>query len=212
MDTRHLAASPTRKLPPEPSPDEPRSGSPRGWLRSRAGRMVTLSIALLVGIIVGIVSTVLVALSIGGTRPLLATPQATGGDIVIQVGVVYVTHLVDRDLKASGLVNASNVQVTMAQGDLMTINGDEQIAFGITRPFTIVVQPLIRNCQLEMHVVSANLAAIPVTQLVANFEGRINQELVSKAGSLPSGFIYCKTSVRTDARNGLFITFSAKPV
>jgi hypothetical protein len=143
----------------------------------------------------------------------LATPQATqGGDIVIQVGVAYVTHLVDRDLKASGLVNASNVQVTMAQGDLLTINGDEQIAFGITRPFTIVVQPLIHSCQLQMHVISANLAGIPVTQLVANFEGSVNQELVSKAGSLPSGFVYCKTNVHTDARNGLFITFSAKPV
>jgi hypothetical protein len=62
METRHLAARPTRKLPPEPTPTEPRSGNFRARLRSRIGRMVTLSITLLMGIVVGIVATVLVAL------------------------------------------------------------------------------------------------------------------------------------------------------
>ena len=213
MDTRSLAARPTRRLPSEPSPRKPRSGNLRAWLRSRVRRIVTLSVVLLVGIVVGIVSTILFALSIGGSRPMLSNPSQTqSGDIVIQVGIAYITHLVAKDLQASGMVNASNVQVTMVQGDLMNINGDDDIAFGITRPFTIVVQPLVHNCQLQMHIVSANLAGIPVTSLVANFEGRINQELQSKSGTLPSGFIYCKTSVRTDPQNGLFITFSAKPV
>lgn len=213
MDTRSLAAHPTRKLDDGPAPRKPRFKSASSWLRSLTGRIVTLSIVLLVGIIVGIAATMLVALSIGGKRPVLATPSSTqGADIIIQVGITYISHLVTNDLKSSGLVNASNIQVTMVQGDLMTINGDEDIAFGITRPFTIVVQPLINKCQLQMHVISANLAGISLTQLVANFEGRIDQELQSKDSALPSGFTYCKTSVRTDPQNGLYITFSAKPV
>jgi len=212
MDTQSVAK--TRKLPPEPPPQRPRWGRLRTGLRSRTGRIITLSAALLLGIVLGIVATIFFALFIGGgTRPVLATPQtSSGGDIIIQVGIVYITHLVDKDLHATGLVNASNVQVTMAQGDLMNINGNEEIAFGFTRPFTIIVQPLISNCQLHMHTVSANLAGIPVTSLVANFESTINQELQSKNGTLPSGFVYCKTNVRTDAHAGLFITFSAKPV
>lgn len=212
MDTQSVAK--TRKLPPEPVPRRPRWGRLRTWLRSRTGRIITSSAVLLTGIVLGIVATIFVAFSIGGSpRSVLATPQsASGGDIIIQVGIVYITHLVNTDLHVTGLVNASNVQVTMAQGDLMNITGDEEIAFGITRPFTIVVQPLIRNCQLQMHTVSANLSGIPLTTLVANFESTINQELQSKNGTLPSGFVYCKTNVRTDAHAGLFITFSAKPV
>jgi hypothetical protein len=202
----------TRKLAPQPAPPKPRFSSLRAWLRSRTGRIVTLSVVLLVGIFVGIAATLLFALSIGGTRPALSTPSAQGGDIIIQGGIVYTTHLVNNGLRSSGIVNASNVQVTMAQGDLMTIDGDDELIFGLTRHFTIVVQPIIRNCQLQMRVLSASLAGIPVTQFVATFENRINQQLQSKPSALPSGFIYCETSVRTDPRAGIFITVSATPV
>lgn len=202
----------TRKLAPQPAPRTPRFSNLRAWLRSRTGRIVTLSVVLLVGIFVGIVASLLFALSIGGSRPALSTPSAQGGDIIIQGGIVYTTHLVNNGLRSSGIVNASNVQVTMAQGDLLTIDGDDQLIFGLTRHFTIVVQPIIRACQLQMRVLSANLAGIPVTQFVATFENRINQQLQSKPSALPSGFIYCETGVRTDPRAGIFITVSATPV
>ena len=211
MDTQSLAK--TRKLPPEPTLRPPRLGRLRSWLSGCTGRVITFSIALLLGIVLGIGATLIFALSIGGSRPVLPTSQTSQeGAIIIQVGISYTTQLVDKDLQATGVVNASNVQVAMAQGDLMTITGDEAIAFGFTRPFTIVIQPVISHCQLQMHTVSANLAGIPVTTLVANFENTINQELQSKNGTLPSGFVYCKTNVRTDAHAGLFLTFSAKAV
>lgn len=202
----------TRKLAPQPAPHKPRFSNFRLWLRSQTGRIVTLSVILLLGIFVGIVASLLFALSIGGTRPALSTPSAQGGDIIIQGGIVYTTRLVDNGLRSSGIVNASNVRVTMAKGDSLTIDGDDQLIFGLTRHFTIVVQPIIRNCQLQMRVLSANLAGIPVTQFVATFENRINQQLQSKPSALPGGFIYCETSVRTDPRAGIFITVSAIPV
>ena len=43
----------TRKLAPQPAPRTPRFSNLRAWLRSRTGRIVTLSVVLLVGIFVG---------------------------------------------------------------------------------------------------------------------------------------------------------------
>jgi len=109
------------------------------------------------------------------------------------------------------MLNASHVQVTFERGDRMIINGDDQIALGFTGHFTIVVQPLIASCRLKIHVLQANLAGIPITGFVAMFEDQVNQQLQSKPATLPSGFVYCETSVRTDPQ-GLYLTVSAKPV
>jgi hypothetical protein len=109
------------------------------------------------------------------------------------------------------MLNASNVQVTFERGDRMIINGDDQIAFGFTGHFTIVVQPLIASCRLKIHILQANLAGIPITGFVATFEDQVNQQLQSKPTTLPSGFVYCETGVRTDPQ-GLYLTVSAKPV
>ncbi|GAC1635655.1 MAG: hypothetical protein NVS4B7_21770 [Ktedonobacteraceae bacterium] len=192
-------------LPQQPAPHQSRGKR----LRSVAIRASLF----LAGMVFGIIALLLTLLVISGNRPVLSTAQSPQrSDILIQAGNQYITHLIQRDLQASGLVNTSNVTVTMAQGDQMTISGDEQILFGVSRPFSVIVQPIIRSCQLEMHVLHADLAGIPITSFIVNFEGRINQELFAKSGSLPNGFEYCKTSVRTDPRQGLFITFSAKPV
>ena len=130
---------------------------------------------------------------------------------MVQAGPAYITHLVDRGLRNSGMLNASHVLVTFERGDRMIITGDDQIAFGFSGHFTIVVQPLIASCGLKIHVLQANLAGIPVTGFVATFEDQVNQQLQSKPTTLPSGFVYCETSVRTDPQ-GLYLTISAKPV
>lgn len=203
MDAQHTSNS-VQKVQPS-APKQPRSGSIQ--------RIVLPTSLFLLGIVFGMFALLTAALYISGERHVLPTTKPPqGSDIVVQVGIRYITHLVERDLQASGLVNASNVTVTMVQGDQMTINGDEQLFLGVTRPFSIVVQPTISSCQLEMHVIKADLAGISITGFVANFEGRVNQELLAKSGSLPGGFEYCKTSVRTDPQEGLFITFSAKPL
>ena len=202
MDVQHTSNS-VQKVQP-PAPKQPRSS---------IQRIVIPTSLFLLGIVFGMFALLTAALYISGERQVLPTTKPPqGSDIVVQVGIRYITHLVERGLQASGLVNASNVTVTMVQGDQMTINGDEQLFLGVIRPFSIVVQPTISSCQLEMHVIKADLAGISRTGFVANFEGRVNQELRAKSGSLPGGFEYCKTSVRTDPQEGLFITFSAKPL
>src|SRR5947209_20405991 len=121
----------TVRLAREPAPQKPR--------RRRIGCFVIPGITFLLGILLGVTVIGLYVLSISANRTALSTPQPPqSSDIVVQAGPAYITHLVDRGLKNSGMVNASNVQVTLQSGDRMTINGDDQLAFGFTRHFTIV--------------------------------------------------------------------------
>ena len=202
MDIQNQA---TIKLSPKPaSPQPPRS---RGIFR----RLVPL-LAFLLGLIVGIAGVLIYLLAISSDRPPLTTslPPQTN-DISIQVGPLFITRLVEKDLRAAGLSGISNVHVTLAIGDQMTIDGDDQLFLGISRHFTIVVQPVVNDCQLSMHILHADLAGIPVTGFVSNFESQGNQQLQGNPSNLPSGFTYCKTGVRTDPQ-GLYITISATPV
>jgi hypothetical protein len=200
-----MESHPTIKLPPgsAPLPQQPR--------RSRKRQLIIPAITFLAGITFGLVAVLIFLLGISGDRQSVSTPlPPQTSDLVAQAGRAYITHLVERDLRASGMGNVQNVQVTLEKGDQITIEGDDQLVV-FTRHFVIVVQPFIEDCQLKMRVLHADLAGIPITGFVASFEGRINQELQAKSGSLPSGFEYCKTSVRTDPQ-GLYITFSAKPL
>ena len=193
----------TVRLDPEPAPQKPR--------RRRKRRFVIPGITFLLGIVLAVAAIALYIGSNSAYRTALSTPQPPGSsDIVVQAGPAYITHLVDRGLRNSGLVNASHVQVTFERGDRMTINGDDQIAFGFTGHFTIVVQPLVASCLLKIHILHADLGGIPITGFVATFENQVNQQIQSKPTTLPSGFDYCETSVRTDPQ-GLYLTISAKP-
>jgi len=189
----------------------PKSAS-RGPLRLLAGRIVIPVVTFLLGIVVGVIAIVLYALSISGHGHVLSTPSSPqSSDLIVQVGPAYITHIVDSNLRAAGVVNASNVQVTLGHGDQMTISGDYQLIFGLSRHFTLVLQPLIASCQLKVHVLEADLGGIPITVFVASFENQINSQIQSKPLNLPAGFQYCETSVRTDPQ-GLYVTISAKPV
>jgi hypothetical protein len=110
--------------------------------------------------------------------------------------------------------NISNVAVDLALGDQMTINGDDGfslLGIGVTKHFTIVVQPYVSNCVLQIHVVHADVSSIPVTGFVQSFESHINQQLQQKPSGLPKGFQYCTTGVRTTPA-GMFVTYSAVPI
>ena len=196
----------TVKLAPEPAPQKPRRILP--W------HLIVPSITFLLGIVLALMAIALYALVISANGSALSTPQPPhSSDIVVQAGPAYITHLVDRGLRNSGMLNASHVQVTFERGDRMIINGDDQIAFGFTGHFTIVVQPLIASCRLKIHVLQANLAGTQLRNKVFNelFEDQVNQQVQSKPTTLPAGYAYCETSVRTDPQ-GLYLTVSAKPV
>jgi len=200
---------------------KPRFARTRSWLRGPSGRVVVPGVAFVLGLGVGVVALLLYALSLSTEGRVLVTPlPPPGGDIIVQVGPAYITRLLDRNLRNSGLPgNVENVRVSLADSDRihsaqMTITGDEKIsALGIdaTRPFTIVVQPFLRACWLQVHVLHADFSGVTVTGFAATFEGQINQQLEMNPGGLPAGFQYCATNVRTKPQ-GLFLTYSATPI
>ena len=186
----------------------------RTWLRTRTGRIVVPFTALLLGIFLGVLGLLLYALAISGDQPLIATPPPpTVGNIIVQADSTYLTHLVEQNLRAAGMPgNIRNVRVNLVYGAQMTITGDDQLSLlgiGVTRQFTLVVQPYVSSCNLQMHVIHADVSKIPVTGLVSAFENSVNQQLRAKS-PLPQGFTYCATGVRTEP-GAIFITYTATP-
>ena len=178
--------------------------------------MIFPLVAFAFGMITALLIFVLVFLSLTKDIAPINASSSSQGDIVIQVGATDITHVVAKDLLAAGLPGTiKNVQVTLVRGDQMNIDGDDQLALlpGLqpTAHFTVNLQPYIHNCQLQVHILHVDLAGLSVTGFATNFENQINQQLRGQATSLPQGFKYCQTGVRTDP-TGLFITYSATPV
>jgi hypothetical protein len=130
-----------------PLPQQPAPRQSRG---KQLWRIAIPTSLFLFGMVFGIIALLISLFVISGNRSVLSTAQSPQrSDILVQAGNQYITHLVQRNLQASGLVNASNVAVTMVQGDQMTISGDEQILFGVSRPFSVIVQPIFAPVSLR---------------------------------------------------------------
>lgn len=204
----------TIKLPPEP-PRPPRFASVRAWLRSRRVRRIFPIVTFAVGMVTALLIIVLVFSVTKDVPPVSMPGSSSQGSIVIQLGPAYITHIVAQALPTAGLPGTvKNVRVTLARGDQMTVDGDDQfsvVGIGFTEHFRVILQPYVHNCQLQIRVLHADLANIPVTGFVSSFESQINQQLQVKSSDFPKGFVYCNTAVRTDP-SGLFITYSATPV
>lgn len=190
----------------------PRFDRLRRWMRSRAGRIVIPLVALLLGIVIGIGSLFLYGLSGDGTTLPVPGPGKT--DISVVADKAFITSIVSVSLRESSLPGTvENVQVDLARGDLFTINADDAfniMGIGFTKHFTVIVQPYIGSCSLQVHVTHADLNSIPVTGFVSAFESSINQQLQQKPAGLPQGFQYCATGVSTQPA-GLLLTYSAIP-
>jgi len=191
----------------------PRFIQVRGWLRSRTGRVIVPLVALCVGIGLGFAGIVLYGLS--GEGQLVSVPSTGRGNIVVEADKAYLTQLVTNNLRDSGMPGQiENVQVNLANGDQMTVSGDDSfsvLGVGLTRHYTFVVQPYVSSCFLQVHVVHADFSSIPVTGFAHAFEGHINQQLQKKPEGLPIGFTYCTTGVRTEL-SGIFVTYTSTPV
>jgi len=203
--------APRLQLPPP----KQRFAKIRAWLRTRTGRIVVPSLALLLGILLGVLGILLYALAISGDQLFIVpSPPPSTGSIIVQTDTTYLTDLVKQNLSTSGMPgNISDVRVSLISGAQITITGNDRFSLfgiGVTRQFTLVVQPYVSSCYLQMHVIRANVSNIPVTGLAQTFENSINTQLRG-ATTLPKGFTYCATGVRT-APNGMFITYSATPI
>ena len=186
----------------------------RGWLRTRTGRMVLPIFAWLIGLLMGFVILLLVA--IGGDAELHPAPTIpAAGDIMVEIDRSFLTHLITQNLQTSGIPGTlKNVQVTLINGDQITISGDDEfilLGIGMSRHFTLVLQPYASSCMLQMHVVHADIGSIPVTGFVNVFESKINSQLSTNPTGLPTGFTYCTVGVHTET-GGLFVNYAATPV
>lgn len=203
--------------PPTPSvPRSSRLNRLRALTSSRLRRVLLACIFFLFGLLCGVVGIFVLLLAASADNAVIANPSPPATNaIVVQVGSAYITNLVSNALQASGLPGSiQNVQVTLASGDQATITGSDQISvLGIvtTKHFTIVIQPYVSSCQMNVHVLHADLGGIPVTGFASAFEGQINSQIQVNLSKLPKGFTYCTTSVRTNPQ-GVFVTYSAKPV
>lgn len=195
---------------PTRSPRLPRL---RRFLRSRSGRILLPLLALVLGGAVGLSSLIWYGLS--GEGPLVIVPPSARGNLIIEADKDFVTQLVRNDLNKAGLPGkVEHIKVTLQRGALLVVEGDDAYAVfgvGVSRHFTVNVQPYVQACILQVRVLSANLGGIPVTTFVQSFQGNINRQLAAKPTGLPVGFAYCTVNVRTEP-GGMFVTYQAVPL
>ncbi len=195
-------------------PKPPLSVKPIKPTKTRRGNIFLSFFLLLLGIMLGVLATLLFAFSFSHDNAPISTPVSTKNTaITVQISNAYLTQLVSKKLKTAGLTgDISNVQVTLVNNQIIISGNDrfQLFVFSVTRRFTIPLQPYIRSCQPQVHIIHAALANIPVTTFVTNYEDQINQQIQLQSSDLPSGFTYCAVDVRTEP-NAMIIMYSATP-
>ena len=201
---RSLIGEKTRPLPGSRPPERPR------WLRP----LLFVAIFLL-GLLLGGGAVVLYALAMASEAQPISSSTTSGSEaIMIQVSSTYIAQLIEKDIRSAGMPGTiHNVQVVLVHNGPITVTGDDELELlgvGVSKHFRLTLQPLVRSCQLQVHVLHADMGGIPVTGFVALFENQINEQLQVKPQDLPQGFKYCATNVRTEHQQ-LLLTYSAKP-
>jgi hypothetical protein len=167
----------------------------------------------LLGLLLGGGAVFFYALSIATEGQAVSSSTSSGsGAIMMQVSSTFIAQLIEESIRSSGMPGTvSNVQVVLVHKGPMTVTGDDELSLlgvGVSKHFRLTLQPLVRSCQLQVHVLHADMGGIPVTGFVALFEDQINEQLQVKPTDLPQGFGYCATDVRTESHQ-LFVTYSA---
>ena len=172
-------------------------------------------LAFFVGILLCLIVLVFFVFTSRANLPVTARNVSANDTIVAQVSPALLAQVLEKTVQTSGVPGSvKNVQVTLSQDGYMHITGDDTVTllgFTVTKNVAITVQPYTSNCQVQMHVISADFSGISVTGFVSSFEGQINQRLHISTENLPQGFRYCITGVRVDPQ-GLFVTASVTPV
>lgn len=171
-------------------------------------------LAFVVGILLGLLFFAFFVFASRTNAPIASHNVSANDTVVAQVSPTLLAQLLEKTIQTSGVPGSvKNVQVVLSQDGYMNITGDETVTllgFTVTKNIAITVQPYTNNCQVQMHVISADFSGISVTGFVSSFEGQINQRLHIPTENLPQGFHYCITGVRTDPQ-GLFVTASVTP-
>lgn len=185
--------------------------------RPRTGLIATgtFFLGFLVATLIVVIAAVVFLNSQPDRPPLKVPPSTKDQTIIAQVSANYVSQVVKNKAQNSGLPGTvSNLQVTLQQGDQMTIEGDDTLTVAIfttTKHFTLQVQLYADSCEMKVHVLHVDLAGIPGSDAFAGlFEDNMNRQTQLKSPNLPDGFTYCMTNVRTQP-DALFVTYTATP-
>src|SRR5262249_31590272 len=144
----------TSQAQPQKTPSGTRIDQVRRWLRSPTGHLVMPLVALVLGMMLGVGAVFLYGLLGGG--PVVIVPSAVNGNIIVEADKTYLTQLVTKNLRDSGMPGQiENVRVDLAPGNQMTVSGDDVLSvlgIGVARHFTFVVQPYVSSCFLHIHI------------------------------------------------------------
>jgi hypothetical protein len=193
----------------------PQVGKPRA---GRSFSYLALLLGLLSGLLIGTLGTLFCISSAHDVPMPPSQPVPSEAAIVVQLSPEFLSQIATKEVSQVSIPGGlKNIQVTTAQNAPITIGGDEQISLMgglvVTNHIIVQLQPVIRACQLQISITHADFSGIAVTPFISSFERQINQWLSneSKNSSLPQGFTYCVTNVRTETNN-IFVTYSAMPV
>ena len=165
---------------------------------------------------VGGAAVLLIIFANSGTNHPIVTHPSEPGNITAQVDASLIGPIAQQSLEQSGIPGKiSNIQVTFAEGSEMTITGQYQytvLNIPVTQQFTIVLQPGVDACKLQLHIIKANYGGIPVTGFATIFENTINQKLHDAIPSTIANGTYaiCMVGVHTQP-NSITINFKATP-
>ncbi len=184
-------------------------------VRTRGGNPLLSFLLFLLGIMLGVLATLFFILFVAHDRtPIQTTSSTQSSSVAVQISSGYLTQLVSQKLKTSGIGgDISNVQVTLTNDNQIQVRGEDRlnlVVVGITKPFTLTLQPYTQSCQPKVRLIHADFGDIPVTDFAQNYENQINQDIQVQSSALPPGFTYCATSTHTQA-NALSIMYSATP-
>ncbi|HLZ59314.1 MAG TPA: hypothetical protein VKR06_20415 [Ktedonosporobacter sp.] len=190
--------------------------------RSR-NRLLTgcLSVLLVLsGILVGVVGALFYVSANAADRQAPATsPLPTNAAITLEISPTYLTQVLQKQVKLPGVPGEiKNIRAKIESDGTITVTGDDQLTLFLgvttTRHVQLRLRPYVNACQLQMHVLHADLDGIPMPISPATFyaelETQINQQMQVSPSQLPQGFTYCMTGVRA-VPEGLFVTYSATP-
>jgi len=170
----------------------------------------------LIGILVGGAAVLLIIFANSGTNHPLVTHPSEPGNITAQVDASLIGPIAQQSLKQSGIPGKiSNIQVTFAEGSEMTITGQYQytvLNIPVTQQFTIVLQPGVDACKLQLHIIKANYGGIPATGFATIFQKTINQRMQDAIPStIENGkYAICMVGVHTQP-GSIAINFTVTP-
>lgn len=204
-----------RPAAPSPASSSPKVSAPRSPKARRP--LGCLLLTFLLGILVGAVGLAVFAVwFLGGDRsPVTQTPANQKDAIVVQFNYPFLSQILTKNIDAAASElpgQVSNAQVSYQQNNQFAITGDDQITifgFQTTKHFTLVMQPYVQDCKVQVRMIHADMGGIPATNFAADFEGKVNTYLQVDPARLLPGFTYCATGASAD-ENGIKVSYSAK--